>query len=405
MKLRKSTSFYFALLRFFYFPFEKAKYHYKLNKYKLDKKKPYIILSNHTAQLDPLFLVSSFNRPIQFVMLDIMFDTFLGKVLKVLANPIAKEKDVVDVSTIRNMYDVIKQNGVVGLFPSGDCTCTGIESKIDPSIAKLVKKLNAEVILYKTTGLFGIRPRFSKKIRKGKSSGNVVDVITTEELQILSNEEIYSRITNALYCDQVKENKDLFKSKASAEYLEKVLYVCPDCFSISSLESSGNEIKCRKCGFSATYNERMRFVRNNAVRDSASVNNLETIAEWNEFQNNLAGTFVKKCYDPYDAQNNKIIVTDQIKYLEFRKRRKRRSKYIRRYKNGYITLYANRIEIFKDMNIINIPLNDAKLSYQMRSILVIYTSENTYKVYGKDRINFIKYIQLVDAMHKEGIIK
>ena len=401
MKVKKLTSFNFAILRPTVGSIFRLKYHFKRNKFKLEKNKPYIILSNHTAQVDPILLATSFNRVIHFVMLDILYDTKGAKLLKFIANPIPKTKDISDLSTIRNIHDVINQNGVVGIFPSGDCTLTGVESEIDFSIAKLLKKLKVEVLLYRTYGLFGVRPRFSNKIRSGKAEGKVVDTITVDELNRLSHEDIYKRVTDSLYCNQVEENTQKFKSKYNAEYLEKVLYVCPDCFSLSSLESTGNEVKCNKCGLSVTYTEDLHFKRSTNTNEYTP----ETILEWSKFQKNLAISFVNKTYDPYDAQNNKVIVTDKIRCLELKNRRHRRGRAIRRFRDGYITLYANRIEIFKDMKIINIPLKDVKLSYQMRSVLVIYTKDEVYKVFGKDRFNALKYLDMVEAMHENGLIK
>lgn len=404
MRVKKWNCFIFWLLRNTAGVIFRLIYHFKCNKYKLDKHKPYIILANHTAQIDPVLVSTSFNRAIHYVMLDIITESKYGKLIQFFFNPIPKTKDLVDIKAVRNIHEIISQNGVVGLFPSGDCTVTGIESQIDPSIAKLLKKINAEVLLYRTYGLYGVRPRFSNKRRKGKTEGKVVDKITVEELATLSSEEIYSRITNSLYCNQVEENTQKFKSKNSAEYLEKVLYVCPDCYSLNSLESSGNIIRCKKCGFSASYTEDLHFKRENH-NNIEKTNDLNTVEEWIKFEKDLSIDFVRKAYDPYDVQSNKIILTDDIKCLEFRKRRRRRSRSIRRFRNGYITLYSNRIEIYKDMKIINIPLKNAILSYQMRSVLVIYTQDEVYKVFGKDRFNALKYLHFVDTMKENGMIR
>lgn len=400
MKVRKIVNFNFSVLRYTLGTFLRLKYHYKCTRYKLEKNKPYIILSNHTTQMDPLLVGIPFNRGIHYVMLDILLDTKGAKIISFIDNPIAKTKDITDLTTIRNMFEVVKQNEVIGLFPSGDCTIDGNESPISPTIGKLLKKLNAEVILFRTYGLFGMQPRFSKSIRKGKSEGKVVDVIKVEELNTLSSEEIHKRVTDSLYCNQVEENNQLFKSKSRAEYLEKILYACPECYSFFSLESSGNDIRCNKCHFETSYLENLRFKKSL----DPNANQLETISEWNSFQKNLALDYVSKFYDPYDSVNNKVIVSDQIKFLEFHKRRKRRSRCIRRFRNGYIQLFTNRIEIYKDMNIINIPLKHATLSYQMRSVLVIYTEEEVYKIFGKDRFNVIKYLHLVEAMKTKGMI-
>ena len=141
----------------------------KAKKYKLEKKKPYVILSNHVAQIDPIYVAMSFKRHINYIA---YAGVCYGKYKKVLNRyfaPIPKTKGKTDMMTIRESLKVMKKNGVLGLFPSGDCTFSGVESYIDPSIVKFLRMMKAEILLYRLDGVYGKSPRWAHKRTKGKN--------------------------------------------------------------------------------------------------------------------------------------------------------------------------------------------------------------------------------------------
>lgn len=383
MKLKKRHAFMFGLLRLFVRPIFSIKFGYKAYKFKLEKDKPYLIISNHTAQVDPGYVMLSFNRPIYFVAHNSIMTRTGGKIVRFLVSPISKTKGQADVTTIRESVSVVKQNGVVGLFPSGDCTYTGVESPIGKQISKYVKLLNADLILYRTYGLFGCDPRFGRKSRKGKSYGQVEKVITKEEFNSMSNDELYEAITKVISCDQVIENTEKFESKNRAEWLERILYVCPDCYSLASLSTKGNEIKCCKCGYKAEYTEDLTF---KIIRGNTEI---KTIAEWDNFQKGLANTFIN---------TNRIIVSDNIHHIEYDIKKGKRKKTIKAFKKGIISLYNDRIELYKDCNQIILPVKDVHLVFQGKRNLVIYYKDKTYAVYGMHPFNGKKYIEICDAI-------
>ena len=58
-----------------------------------------------------------------------------------------------------------------------------------------------------------------------------------------ADEELGDLIKKGLYVNEHQSN-ELFKSKRKAEYLERILFVCPSCLSLETITSNKNKINC-----------------------------------------------------------------------------------------------------------------------------------------------------------------
>lgn len=230
-----------------------SKLHYQGEFVKLEKEKPHLILCNHQTAWDMVVLYMSFNKPLYFVASDDLFSEIYSKALEFIFAPIPKSKSLRDVGAIRAMKQVVNEGGNVAIFPEGNRTYSGRTETIDPAIAKLIRFLKVPVILYNLEGGYGVMPRWGQKIAKGKYLGKVKRIIDPSEYESLSDEEIYEIIKNELFVDDTTLNIKV-KGKRRAEYIERLLYICPDC-GISEFESHGNNFKCKKCGKEYQYNE------------------------------------------------------------------------------------------------------------------------------------------------------
>ena len=76
-------------------------------------------------------------------------------------------------------------------------------------------------------------------------------VLEPEEYKRFTNDELYQRICKELYQNEAN-SEGSFTHKKTAEYVERVLYVCPHC-GITHFESSGETFRCTSCGRSAKY--------------------------------------------------------------------------------------------------------------------------------------------------------
>ena len=275
MKGDKRRQFVWSLLRFLLCLPIRFILGFKAKVYKLDKNKPYVVLINHVAQIDPIYVAMSFRRHINFVCFAGVCYGKYGKILNRYFAPIPKTKGKTDMMCIRESLKVMKKNGVLGLFPSGDCTFSGVESYIDPSVVKFLRMMKAEVLLYRTEGVYGKSPRWARKRTKGKMYGSVKRVITVDEMNKMTDEELYNAVVETIGgngLDYIGENQ--YKGRYCAEYLERTLYVCPDCGEISTMISHRDLFTCAKCGYKAVYKPNLHF---ELVKGK---NHYETVNDW-----------------------------------------------------------------------------------------------------------------------------
>ena len=374
MKVKKRHQFMVSFFRFGGKIYLGLKYHFHCKKNKLEKGKPYLILSNHTSNADPALLQLAFNRSIHYIAHYELITSRIGKFLDWAFGIIPTMKGKADLHTIREAMKVAKQNGVIGLYPSGDCTFSGIESPIDKSIVKFVRLLGADTVLYRTHGLYGVDPRFGNKIRRGKATGKIERILTKEEVEKLSDDELYDIILKALSVNHYEDLEGkIFRSKKKAEYLERVLFMCPDCGCTNSMESYGNDIYCKKCGYKASYKEDLHLELKNGKKE------LLTTLDWINFEKE----------ELKNINRDGIIFSDDVKKVKVEKISERKEK---KYKGGHIELLNDKLVIKYDDKIVECDLMKDTMIYHGKKRLVIYHDELVYNLVGYDRFSGIKYI-------------
>lgn len=397
MKGDRRRQFVWSLLRFIVkLPF-RLFLGFKAKVFKLQKNKPYIILSNHVAQIDPIYLGLSFKRKINFIA---YAGVVYGKYQKILHRyfaPIAKAKGKSDLVTIRESLKVIKNNGIVCVFPSGDCTFSGVESYIDKSIVKFVRMMKADLLLYRLDGVYGKSPRWAHKRTKGKMIGQVKKVMTVEEVNSLNDEELYDAIINVIGGNNLDYlDGNLYKGKHCAEYLERALYVCPDCGSISTLESDHKYFSCSNCGYKVEYLPNLHFKLLNGH------NLYETVYDWYNYCINALKE--KEANNEFSSDN--VLFKDSFKVLEKQWLDKENDVYERKeqivIEEGFISLYRDCFIIENKLGNQKIKLfiKDSKVIFHGKSKLVIYNDDITYTIEGFERFCGMKYIHFVNEVIK-----
>jgi ribosomal protein L37AE/L43A len=123
----------------------------------------------------------------------------------------------------------------------------------------MIKSAKCGLVTYKITGGYYVSPIWgTSKCRKGFVSGAPVKVYTKEEIEKLSEDEIYEIIKSDLYenahTTQEKLHKK-YKGKNLAEGLENLIFKCPSCGDVDKLKSTGNVVTCEKCNNSFSINE------------------------------------------------------------------------------------------------------------------------------------------------------
>ena len=289
------------------FWFMNSKLHYKGEFVKLEKGKPNLIVCNHQTAWDMVVLYMSFNKPLYFVASDDLFSEVYSKALEFIFAPIPKSKSLRDVGAIRGMKQVINEGGNVAIFPEGNRTYSGKTETIDPAIAKLVRFLKVPVIMYNLEGGYGVMPRWGQQIAKGKYIGKIKRVLQPEEYENLSDEEIYQMIVDGLSVDDTKLDITV-KGKRRAEYIERLLYICPDC-GLAEFSSHGNEFKCEKCGKTYHYNEDL------TISGVGFESKFKYIKDWYDYQcdyiNNM--DFSKFASDPVYITNDITLKENRVR--------------------------------------------------------------------------------------------
>ena len=276
--VKKRHAFIFRLLMILVVPIIKLIYGFKCKKMKIKKNEKYIVLANHQATLDPVFVGSAFNKPLYYVANDdLLHQNFKSKLLTYCFGIIGKSKGKSDFMTVKTMLQVLKENGSVCVFPEGNRTFSGELCYISPAITKFIKSAKTPVILYNIEGGYGVDPRWSLKKRKGHFVGFVKRVLSVEELASMTAEEVHQTIIDELNV-QDAPSKYEYKSKQSAERIERVLYICPECNTRHQIESNGNTFTCKACGTKWEYTQNLTITKDNELYK------YPTVSKWYNYQ-------------------------------------------------------------------------------------------------------------------------
>jgi 1-acyl-sn-glycerol-3-phosphate acyltransferase len=244
-------------------------------------KPPYVIVANHVNFWDPFWVNTFVPVPIQFVTSDNLFRTFLFGLAMKLVGSIPKSKLMNDPETVVQIFRVIGAGGVVGIFPEGVRSYDGRSSEPIRAVAKLIRKLKVPVVGVRIEGGYLSRPRWAREVRYGKVKLSYETLFTPLELRNMDADAVFHRMKERLSFDEsaVQRRRMIrFRSRRPAEYLERLLFVCPRCGSVSSLVSNGNRLTCNICAHAVTVDE-YGFMK--AVWGRTY---FETPAEWNAWQ-------------------------------------------------------------------------------------------------------------------------
>lgn len=240
------------------YPYARIKYGLHVEKFREQTAPAYLILLNHQTPMDQFFVGMAFKGPVYYLATEDIFSMgWVSSLIRWLVAPIPIKKQAADPGAVMNCLRVAREGGTICIAPEGNRTYSGKTEYMNASIAALAKKINLPIALCRLEGGYGVQPRWSDSVRKGKMRCYVAEVITPEEYGQMTNDELFRRIQTGLFVDEAKAD-GIFKSENRAEYLERAIYVCPKC-GLSHFESSGNEIACKTCGAAVTYGEDKRL--------------------------------------------------------------------------------------------------------------------------------------------------
>ncbi|MBI5306895.1 MAG: 1-acyl-sn-glycerol-3-phosphate acyltransferase [Planctomycetes bacterium] len=122
---------------------------------------PLIVAANHFSYMDPVALQSIFPRRISFMMTELFYEG-RGKWLFQLLRCICVRERGSNITALKEGIDVLKKNGVIGIFPEGSVSREGCLQEGISGIGFLVKKSGASVIPAFIFGTYEALPKGAK---------------------------------------------------------------------------------------------------------------------------------------------------------------------------------------------------------------------------------------------------
>ena len=364
-------------------PYATLKYGLKVKKFKEQGKRPYLILFNHQTPFDQFFVGMAFKGSVYYLATEDIFSLgWISSVIRYLVAPIPIKKQTTDVRAILNCIKVAHEGGTIAIAPEGNRTYSGRTEYMNPSISHLVRKLGLPLALYRIEGGYGAEPRWSDVVRKGTMRAYVAEVIEPDEYAKMTDEELIRRIELALYVNEAKADVK-FCHKKLAEYLERAIYVCPEC-GLSIFESKNDLIECKKCG---------RIVRYHPTKELSGEGfdlQFKFVADWYDYQREYVNSLDVLAYTDEPMYRESAEVSEVIPYV----------KKVKISKNATVSLYGDRIEL--DIERENLVFTfDETLAVTVlgRNKLNVYHRGRIYQLKGSKRFNALKYVHIYNR-HK-----
>jgi len=163
-----------------------------------------------------------------------------------------------DVGALKNFYRAVEKGRNVGICLEGINSVNGEYMGMAQGTAKLVKKIGLPIISHRIEGSFLTNAKWRKgERRKGKIVLTVKKLITKEELEKLSVEEVENLLNKEFYYDEFawsKENNINWTKGDLATNINHAIYLCPKCKSEFEIASHDNKIYCKACDNGAKIN-------------------------------------------------------------------------------------------------------------------------------------------------------
>jgi 1-acyl-sn-glycerol-3-phosphate acyltransferase/DNA-directed RNA polymerase subunit RPC12/RpoP len=219
-------------------------------------REPLLIIGNHTNFYDFLYMARIFYpHRINFVVAAKYF-RFPGlSLIFRLARSIPKNLFSADIRTVARSISIIKQGGIVGIYPEGQISLGGITLPLPDGIGKLVKHLGVPVVAVITYGGGFVDPPWSNCHRRGIVESHVRVVLSKEQIQTYSAEAIDEALKDALAANPYQwqeQNGYEYLGKDLTDGLTNILYICPKCHSEFTLVTARDSLTCTHCGLKVT---------------------------------------------------------------------------------------------------------------------------------------------------------
>ena len=226
-------------------------------KYKVEKinmeglKPPYMVLSNHMYFID-FELAAQITYPHRVNNVVSIDGYYRRPWVMEWIGAIGTRKFTMDLHLIRSIKKSLQRGDILCMYPEARYSPCGTRSYIPETVGMLVKRNRVPVVAIVHHGNHLMTPFWNfRKPRKVPLYTTATQILTAEQIDAMSVEEINAAIRDGLAYDEYRYQKDngiLITEPYRAEGLHKVLYQCPHCLAESRMDSKGTELFCTECG-------------------------------------------------------------------------------------------------------------------------------------------------------------
>ena len=367
----------FGIFRFLFGWFIRLKFNFKYDR--IDSDTPFMLVTNHNSNWDPLMLGIASKKHMYFVASEHVYRAgFWSVLLKWALSPIARMKGGTDANSAMAIIRTMRKGANVCLFAEGNRSFNGLTYPIFPATGKLIRSTGAKLITYKFIGGYFSDPRWSKKMRRGRMEGRIINEYSPEQLRKLSGEEINELLRRDLHEDAYetqKQNPVAYKGKDLAEHIQTALYICPKCRGLDTIKSKGNEFWCEKCSTRAAYTE---------YGDIVGDFGYDTVTAWDMWQQNQLEQTAKT------ISEQKPIIDENMEIRVLKERHGSRL-----VTQGRLYLYSEKL----CCGSFEVKIDDiADIDMVSRSTLLFTTRTNHYEIKSKQVYCARKYIAFINIL-------
>lgn len=365
-------------------PYSFFKYGVRVKRFRKQGKRSYLVLFNHQTAFDQFFVGMAFRGPIYYLASEDIFSKgFVSSLLRYLVAPIPIKKQTTDVKAIMNCLRVSREGGTIAIAPEGNRTYSGKTTAMLASIAPLARKMGKPIALYRLEGGYGVHPRWSDVVRRGKMRGYVSRVIEPEEYATMTDDELFALIEKELYVNEATADAK-FRHKKSAEYLERAMYVCPDC-GLSRFHSRHDRTTCLRCGL------QLRYLPTKELEGTNKPFPFRFLADWYDYQTDFVrkldlAPFIDKPLYNEDARFSHVIPYKKKEELA---------------RDAAVSLYGDRIEVRSGAKLLqNFTFDEiSAVTVLGKNKCNIYKDGEIYQLKGDKHFNALKFVHIYHHYH------
>ena len=120
--------------------YTRLSYGVRVERFREQGDRAYLILMNHQTPFDQFFVAMAFRGAVYYLATEDLFSNgWVSSLIRWLVAPIPIKKQTTDITAVRNCIRVAREGGTIALAPEGNRTYSGRTEYMNPAIAGLAK--------------------------------------------------------------------------------------------------------------------------------------------------------------------------------------------------------------------------------------------------------------------------